>query len=321
MDINRRDFLKVAAGGGLAVAANLSPVPVLAREATPRLPEAVGLLYDATVCVGCRACMVACKEVNHLPPVFTRPNDVWDNPMDLSDKTFNIIKLYKNGMGVYKDQEINGYSFIKRSCMHCVDPACTSACPVSAMTKDPATGIVKYNKDACIGCRYCQVACPYNIPKFQWGEAFPQIMKCELCSPRIEKGGYPACAEFCPNGGTIFGEVRDLLKEARRRLALKTGEVAAYPLHRVDSQEKRYRTATAYQKRIYGEKEGGGTQVLMLAGVPYGKLGLPALPNESPASASETLMHTLYKGMIGPYVLLGGLFYLIYKNTGKQDLP
>jgi len=321
MGLNRREFLKAAAGGTLAMAASLSPSPVLARESRVRLPQAVGILYDSTVCIGCRACMSACKEHNNLPPVFMRLTDVWDNPIDLSDKTYNIIKLYREGMPVAKDQEINGYAYVKQSCMHCVDPSCVSACPVSALSKDPHTGVVKYNKDLCIGCRYCQVACPYNIPKFQWESAFPQIKKCELCDHRMAKGGYAACCEFCPNGASIFGNVQDLLKEAKRRLALPVGKEAQYPVHRVDSSDKRSRVVTPYLNHIYGEKEGGGTQVMLLSNVPVTKMGYPPLPEESNASQSETLMHTLYKGMIAPYVVLGGLFYVIYKNTGKKDLP
>ena len=129
MGLSRRDFLKAAASGGLAVAANLNPAPVLARDPVPRLPEALGMLYDATVCIGCKACMSACKQYNNLPQDYSTPDSAWDNPLDLSAKTVNIVKLYKNGTGQAKDQEINGYSYIRRLCMHCVDPSCTSACP------------------------------------------------------------------------------------------------------------------------------------------------------------------------------------------------
>jgi NAD-dependent dihydropyrimidine dehydrogenase PreA subunit len=205
--------------------------------------------------------------------------------------------------------------------MHCVDPSCASACPVGALHKDPDSGIVLYNKDVCIGCRYCQVACPYNIPKFQWDTAFPQIQKCQMCAPWVAQGKSPGCCELCPTGASIFGNVQDLLKEAKRRLALKPGEHTHFPLRRVDSKDRSYRPANHYLKHIYGAREGGGTQVLMLANVPFDKLGLPDLPNQSAASSAETLYHTLYKGMIVPYVLLGGLFYIIYKNTSNQDLP
>ena len=153
MGLSRRDFLKVSASGSLLLASNLTPGPALAREPLPRLAEAVGILYDATLCIGCKACMSACKEYNHLPPDHHDPNSIWDDPVDLSAKTINIVKLYKNGTGLAKDQEINGYSYIRRLCMHCADPSCVSACPVSALTKDPKTGIVRYNKNNCIGCR------------------------------------------------------------------------------------------------------------------------------------------------------------------------
>jgi Fe-S-cluster-containing dehydrogenase component len=321
MGISRRDFFKVSAAGGAMAAAALAPASATARETNARLPEAVGILYDATVCVGCKACMVACKEYNHLPAERSASTRLWDDPRDLSAKTYNIVKLYKNGTGRIKDQEQDGYSFIRRFCMHCVDPSCVSACPVGALYKDPQSGIVQYNKDNCIGCRYCQIACPYNIPKFEWDTAFPQIRKCQMCAHRIAAGEYPACCEFCPNGGSVFGDVRDLLKEAKRRLALKPGEIGAYPLHRVDVGEMRFRVVTPYQNHIFGEKDGGGTQVIMLAGVPFQRLGLPMLPESSQASHSETLMHTLYKGMIGPYAVLGVLFYLVFRHTTKKDLP
>jgi Fe-S-cluster-containing dehydrogenase component len=321
MDLNRRDFLKAAAGSGLVLASNLSPTPLLARETVPRLSEAKGILYDATACIGCKACMTACKEYNQLPPDHYNPNGIWDDPVDLSAKTVNIVKLYRNGTGLAKDREINGYSYVRRFCMHCVDPSCVSACPVSALTKDRKTGVVQYNKNNCIGCRYCQVACPYNIPKFQWDQAFPRIVKCQLCDHRIAMGGYSACCEFCPTGASIFGDVQDLRKEAKRRLSLKAGDFADYPLNRVDSPDKTRRQVTPYLNHVFGEKEGGGTQVLMLANVPFNQLGLPPLGEESQASHSETLYHTLYKGMIVPYVVLGGLFYIIYKNTTGHDLP
>jgi Fe-S-cluster-containing dehydrogenase component len=319
MGISRRDFFKVSAGGGVIGASALNPVVASARETKPRLPKAVGILYDATVCVGCKACMAACKEYNHLPPERSSAGSLWDDPRDLSAKTWNIVKLYKNGTGAVKDRAKDGYSYIRRFCMHCVDPSCVSACPVQALHKDPVSGAVLYNKDVCIGCRYCQIACPYDIPKFQWDQAFPQIAKCQLCAHRLVQGGYAACCEFCPNGASIFGDVQDLIKEAQRRLTLKPGETANYPLHRIDTAETRRHLVVPYQKEIFGLKDGGGTQAIMLAGVPFDRLGLPNLPEKSAASSSETLMHTLYKGMIGPYVVLAGLFYLVYKNTTKQD--
>ncbi|MEJ5328572.1 MAG: hydrogenase 2 operon protein HybA [Desulfobaccales bacterium] len=321
MAVSRRQFLKLAAGAGLCAGAGLSPQVARARPPVPRLPEAVGILYDATLCIGCKACMSACKEFNGLPPEHTDPRAIWDDPLDLSAKTVNIVKLYTHGTGLAKDREQDGYSYIRRFCMHCVDPACTSACPVGALHKDPRTGVVKYNPDVCIGCRYCQIACPYNIPKFQWDSPFPRIVKCQMCDHLQARGSYPACCRFCPTGASLFGEVRELLKEARRRLALKEGEPTWFPLRRVDSGSHTFRSAPAYLPHIYGEKDGGGAQVLMLANVPFTKLGLPVLGEDSIASHSETVYHALYKGMLLPYLVLSGLVYLVYRHTSKKDLP
>jgi Fe-S-cluster-containing dehydrogenase component len=318
MEIKRRDFLKVAAAGGLVLASNAHPALALTRETHPRLKDAVGILYDATVCTGCKACVSACKQYNEMPPDFSSSEELWDTPLDTNSRTLNIIKLYKNGTAAVKDREIDGYSYIKRHCMHCVDPACVSACPVTALTKDPATGVVAYNKSACIGCRYCQLACPFNIPKFEFDKAFPRILKCQLCSHRLAKGDIPACCEFCPTGASIFGKVDDLLAEARKRLQYKPGEYRNYPVMKVDSSYTVPREVTPLIDHIYGEKEGGGTQYLMLANVPFEKLGLPQLTETPEAAVSEGIQHTVYKGMIAPIVFLGGLLYVVRKNTSKE---
>jgi Fe-S-cluster-containing dehydrogenase component len=314
MEIKRRDFLKIAAVGGLTAAS--SAHPAFARDPKPRIKDAVGFLYDSTVCTGCKACVSACKQYNDMPQSSSTPQDpLWDNPLDTDSRTLNIIKLYKDGTGEVKDREKDGHAYVKRQCMHCVDPACVSACPVTALTKDPKSGVVSYDKGACIGCRYCQVACPFNIPKFEFEKAFPQIRKCQLCSHRLVKGDIAACAEFCPTGATVFGKVEDLLAEAKKRLSYKPGEYRKYPVARIDGKETTERLVTPYVQKVYGERDGGGTQVLYLTGVPFEKLGLPTLEEESDARRTETIQHTLYKGMIAPIVFLGGLIYVVHRNT------
>jgi len=141
MDMKRRDFLKAAAGSGVLL--TLGAGPAFARAPKLLLPGAVGILYDATVCIGCKACVSACKQYNDMPPEHSSLERLYDDPLDLSSKTLNVIKLYSNGTGAVKDREIDGYSYIKRHCMHCIDPACVSACPVSALTKDPSNGVVQ----------------------------------------------------------------------------------------------------------------------------------------------------------------------------------
>jgi len=210
---------------------------------------------------------------------------------------------------------VNGFAFVKKACMHCVDPDCVSACPVTALTKNSTTGIVEYDKDACIGCRYCMVACPYNVPKFEYAKAIPEIQKCEMCSHRQAVGDIPACCEFCPTGASLFGKVSDLLEEARKRVKLVAGSTYEYPMRSLDEGDVTPKTVASYINYIYGEKEGGGTQYLLLSAIPFGKLGLPELSETSAASRSEGIQHSVYKGMIAPIALLGGLLYGAYQTT------
>jgi Fe-S-cluster-containing dehydrogenase component len=327
--MERRDFLKLTAASGLLIAAEGLPAQAAGAKELP--PDAVGLLYDATLCIGCKACVASCKQANSVPggalwsdgmkqpPYETLAGapPIWDAAQDLSGRTLNIIKAYRSGTGAVKDAETDGYSFVKQQCMHCVHAACVSACPVSAMIKDPQTGIVTYDKDRCIGCRYCQVACPFIIPRFEWDQAFPQIRKCQLCSHLIKENRYAACAEACPVGATVYGKTTDLRAEAARRLALRPGEYYDYPLNHMASGRRARSVVARYQPQAYGMHEVGGTQCLVLAGVPFEKIGLPKLPERSFAAKSETLQHTLYKGMIAPGILLVGL--LIAARKSSQD--
>jgi Fe-S-cluster-containing dehydrogenase component len=323
MDTSRRRFLKAAAAGTAAAACADT------AEARPNLqmpPQALGLLFDGTLCIGCRACIAACKEANEMPAELTPLNTpsgtteaLWDAPLDISGKTLNIIKAYRDGTGEVKDREKDGYAFTKLSCHHCVDPSCVSVCPVSAMLKDPVTGIVSYDKGVCIGCRYCVAACPFGVPRFTYDLAFPVISKCELCRQRIPKGNYSACAEVCPTGATVYGPVAELKKEAARRKSLAPGTETAFPRGRVDSDDVHLARVAKYVDHVFGEKEVGGTQVLHLSAVPFDKLGKPKLGEVSPASVSETLTHTIYQGMIAPLLFLGGLIFAARRSTRNEE--
>ena len=316
----RRDFLKGVLAGGAAVTAGAVTEPAIARETKKRPPDGLGLLYDATLCVGCKACVAACKEANQNPPEFSTVDKLWDTPLDTSGYTFNIIKMYRNGTMDAKDQETNGYAFMKVSCMHCADPSCVSACPVSAMTKDPVTGVVGYDADACIGCRYCVAACPFGIPKYQYDSPTGKIGKCELCRHRYKDGHYSACAEVCPTGATLYGKTSELLAEAKRRLAMKPGELNRFPRGKVGGPDQSYETpAGKYLQHVYGEKEYGGTQVLKLSGVTFEKVGMPNLPEDAAAALSETIQHTLYGNLIMPFAVLGAMTYVAKRNVKPDD--
>ncbi|HET7832930.1 MAG TPA: hydrogenase 2 operon protein HybA [Gallionella sp.] len=318
MSINRRDFLKGALAGGALLATG---APAEARPNKTMPDEAVGLLYDSTLCIGCKACVSACKDVNGMPPEFSGTEQLWDTPLDLSGKTLNVIKVYRDGTAETKDSEKDGYAFMKVSCLHCADPSCVSACPVSAMTKDPVTGIVGYDKSICIGCRYCVAACPFGVPRFQYDTPVPQISKCQLCRDRMADGKYSACAEVCPTGATLYGRVKDLHAEAQRRLALKPGEATKFPRGNINTHDQSPHEAKAakYVQQIYGEKEVGGTQMLKLAAVPFEKLGMPTLPERSYAATSETMQHTLYGGLVAPLAFLGVLTYVAKRNVKHDD--
>lgn len=290
MTVTRRALLKgLVAAGGTAATLGLPVASAAARERKKPPRDAVGMLYDATRCIGCKACMVKCKEANNLPPEPGPMKGVYDAPADLSGTTKNVIKLYKEGDRV---------SYMKAQCMHCVDPACASACMISALHKGKY-GIVEYDPAMCVGCRYCEIACPFSVPKYEWNTPFPKIVKCEMCRHRLAEGKVPGCVEACPREAVIFGKHKDLLADAKGRLA---------------------REPRRYYPRIYGETDGGGTQVIYLsaAGIPFEKLGLPVLGEKPAPELTESLQHAIYQGFVAPFVLFSVLGVVIYRNRSAQ---
>jgi formate dehydrogenase iron-sulfur subunit len=189
-----------------------------------------GLLFDSTRCIGCGACSAACKEANDLPlPIEERTTAY----------TWTVV------------QDIDG-ARVRRLCFHCLEPTCVSVCPVSALQKSSG-GPVTYDATRCIGCRYCIMACPFGVPKYQWDNPIPIVGKCILCAGRLAEGLPTACASVCPTGATLFGDRDVLVREAQQR-------IAANP--------------ETYVDHVYGVTEAGGTSVLMLSAVPFEKLGL-----------------------------------------------
>jgi Fe-S-cluster-containing dehydrogenase component len=242
------------------------------------------MLYDATRCIGCRACVTACKKANDLP------GNLYDPPPDLGGDTKNIIKLYQG-----EGEE----SYMKAQCMHCIDPACTRACMIGAFKKRDF-GIVTWDGGRCIGCRYCQIACPYGIPKFEWETNNPKIVKCELCLHLLKGGGQPGCCEACPKEAVIYGNYPELLADAHDR---------------IERHPERYWGPDADgPPKIFGEHDGGGTQVLYLAGLDFAKLGLPNLGDESAGGIAQTVQHGVYKGFIAPVALYAVLGAVLWRN-------
>lgn len=296
--IDRRSLLKgLTATAATATALAVTPSPAEARTRRQPPADAVGLLYDATRCIGCKACVVACKEANGMPAdTDGYGGGLYDAPEGLNESTRNVIQLYQG------DDES---SFVKRQCMHCVDPGCVGACMLGALQKREH-GIVTWDGSRCIGCRYCQVACPFNVPKFEWSKRAPKIVKCELCNHRLKEGKQPACTEVCPREAVIFGTRTALLEEAHRRLAEKPD---------------------LYVPKVYGEHELGGTQCLYLSHVPFEKLGFRFQQDEPVPETQQTVQHGIYQGFAAPLALYAVLGAVMLRNRrhagddGDTDTP
>jgi formate dehydrogenase beta subunit len=285
MSINRRDFLKVT---GVALGSALLPNLTARTAPAAAVDESIGMLYDATICVGCNACTNACRFWNKTSPE-TDERGVYDTPKELSANTWTMIQLYQ-GEGEY--------SFVKRQCMHCIDPACVSGCPVQALQK-AADGPVTYDPDRCIGCRYCMYTCPFHVPRFEWDEVIPVIAKCTLCADRLADGiGGPNCAEWCPTGALIWGKRADLVAEAESRIAAEPNRYVDY---------------------VYGKEDAGGTSVLYLSGVSFDKIGFEDLGTQPVPELSEGTANIVLPGIIlgGPIVL--GLIRWVAKRGGWEE--
>ncbi len=191
------------------------------------------LLYDATVCIGCKQCEQACADKNKLR--YDQTVAAEERP---SDHKYTVV--------LTKDDK-----FMRRLCMNCQEPACASVCPVGALRKT-AAGPVTYDADRCMGCRYCMVACPFGVPKYEWSKVLPKVQKCTMCADRVAAGQQTACADICPTGATKFGERDDLIQEAQQRIRDNPGQ---------------------YVDHVYGINEVGGTSVLLLSSVPFEQFG------------------------------------------------
>ena len=280
--LTRRDVLKLA-GVGLSGLV-LRPMSALASGefGETGADNAAAMLYDATKCVGCRACERACKEWNDLPPESEPPSDT-------TGYTWTLIKQYQEG---------SIESFRKYQCMHCLYPGCVSVCLVGALVK-LENGPVVYDSYKCIGCRYCMMACPFGIPKYEWDKPLPLVSKCTFCADRLEKGLIPACAEACPVGALTFGTRKQMLKEAQDRIE---------------------QDPDRYIDHIYGEAEAGGTSVLFLSAVPFEELGFPTDLGSQPVAAwSETAMIATPGVVVGALVTLSSIYHFTKRRAKLES--
>jgi len=280
--MKRRDLLKVfgVAAGAAAVGAR----PARATESAPAATEdPVGVLVDTTRCIGCRSCEFACAEANGLPEPDANAEPGPDRTT--SPTQWTVVQGF----------DVDGTQVtVKRQCLHCLQPACASACLTKAMAKTP-DGPVTWREGKCMGCRFCMISCPFDVPKFEYDKAVPRIEKCQLCAARVATGQQPACVEACPNDALLFGRRDNLLEEARHRI---------------------YTNPDRYVHHVYGDQEAGGTSWLYLAGVPFDRIGFrPDIGTEPyPGFNREFLYAVPQVDVLAPLLLLG-----LAKATRRKD--
>ncbi len=237
------------------------------------------ILVDVTKCTGCERCAAACVEANNLSRS-RADSDRVTSPDGLSANRLSAVLQVEEG------------HFARKSCMHCLEPSCVSACLVGGITKRP-DGPVVYDPSKCIGCRYCMLACPFHIPRYEWDERHPYMKKCAMCFERIDAGKQPACVEACPNQALVFGSRSELLKQAHQTIA---------------------EIPSRYQDHVWGEKEFGGTSILYISDVDLQKLDWPGFQAASIPSLTESLIESTPFMGLGVATGLLGLSWIIKRR-------
>lgn len=244
--------------------------------------QSVGILIDVTRCIGCHECVAACTQANGLGDDIPAPQDC---PDGLSARRWSTVIAQP------------GEHYVRKQCRHCLEPACVSACPVEAMQKTPE-GPVIYDSSRCMGCRYCMMACPYGIPRYEWDSLAPVVRKCTLCYDRLQAGLSPACVEACPQQALLFGPRAELLVEAHNRLE-------AQP--------------ELYLSHIYGEHEVGGTSVLYISDIPLDFLAYHDQPGQKPLpELTWAAMSKVPPVALGMTALMAGTYWIIERRMKKM---
>ncbi len=257
--------------------------------------EAMGVLVDLTMCIGCRLCEHACKKSNGFEP---GPVESYDDQSVFRQRrrpapdAYTIVNSWTNP----KDRTKQIY--VKTNCLHCNRPACVSACIVGALRKRDM-GAVTYDAWKCIGCRYCMVACPFQIPAYDYDNALtPQVRKCQLCFHRTrQEGALPECVAACPRQTMVYGRRAELLEVAREKIRTHPND---------------------YVEHIYGEHEAGGTSWLYLSSVPFEQVGFVKLSSGAPSAVTEAIQHGVFKHGLPPLALYGVLGSLMFLSRPRR---
>ena len=336
MGIDRREFLRRAAIAGITLIGGSSPAYAknidkdtilstgnIANERNWKLyekthatitKEPYGILVDTTRCIGCRRCEWACNEWNKNP---NKPIAEFEKSVVGKDDAFkNIRRMHAGNFTVvnrFYSSKDGKPIYVKRHCMHCEDPGCLASCFVDSYRK-ASMGPVLYLPHICVGCRYCMVACPFDVPAFEYYEALnPQITKCTMCYDRIisevvelpagsrrPSSAVPTCVEICPAEVMTFGKRSELINLAHERIRNNPGKYIDY---------------------VYGEQEVGGTSWMYLSSVPFEEIGFRTdigktpIPNYSRSFLFGVKMFEI----VGAWPLVFGAYYAISKAREKHQ--
>ena len=293
MSISRRKFLGWLGAAGFGTALG-DTAGAASNKHFDGYPNSNGVLFDNTRCIGCRKCEESCNRVNELPEPERSFSDLslLDTKRRTTAKSYTIVNRYDAAVSE------KGPLYRKVQCNHCLEPACASVCFVSAFSKSES-GAVIYDETVCVGCRYCMIACPFEIPAYEYDSAFsPRVRKCTMCHPRIVKGLLPGCVEACPTEALTYGKRQDLLRIGRER-------IRKFPERYVD--------------HIYGENEMGGTSWLHLSAIPFKDIGMREDLGTTPAPELTSGALSVVPMVVGLWpVLLGGV-YAINKRREKIE--
>lgn len=244
-------------------------------SASPQAGARVGMSLDTSVCIGCRACQVACREWNGTEPRATQQQGSYQNPPGLDGDTWKQVKF------IEATDHTGGprWLFYSDSCKHCFDAPCMTACPTGAIGRTDQ-GVIRVDPDVCNGNGHCVPACPYGV--IQISETAHVAQKCTMCEDRLEEGGEPACAQVCPTDCIEFGDRDTLVSRAEARV-------------------ERLRAEGHVGARVYGKDELGGLGVVYVL---QDEPTLYGLPDEVVPPASRVIPASLVAIFWGALALL-----------------
>jgi formate dehydrogenase iron-sulfur subunit len=258
----------------------------------------VSKIVDIDLCIGCKACEIACKEWNDLEVDQTSNFGSYQSHEDLSATTWDLMRFNEVDLP-------NGdlaWLIRKDSCLHCDEPGCLLACPAPGAIVQYENGIVDFDESQCIGCQYCISACPFDIPRFD--SETKKVYKCTMCVDRVSNSLEPACVKSCPTGAIKYGARQDMITYGEEKVA--------------KLQERGFADAT-----LYNPSGVGGVHMMYVVprGEMLGEYGLPSDPDVRSNTSFLGLLRNLRGiGAIATWLGLAGVG-LYWLRTGRKLPP